>query len=74
MAVWSQARFLSNKGATAAFAAESSKFQTPSSKEVPNSKHQKSRVLPFDVWILMFPWSLDLGAWSFSVVLAVSFV
>jgi hypothetical protein len=64
MVVLSQARFLSNKGATAAFAAESSKFQTPSSKEVPNSEHQKAACcrLTFGSWCSPGAWILVLGA------------
>src|SRR6476646_10617320 len=45
----------------------SSKFQVPSSKEAPNSNLQSP---PFGNWSLGFIWSLELGTWSFLLLIA----
>jgi hypothetical protein len=47
---------------------QSSKFQAPTSREIPNFKLQ-TPVSPnerFDVWSLELLWSLDVGAWNFN--------
>jgi hypothetical protein len=43
---------------------KTSKSQAPTSSEVPNSKY-RSNVGSFGAWWLVFPWSLDVGFWSF---------
>src|SRR5882724_208085 len=46
-------------------AAESSKFQAPSSREIPSTKFQTPRqCLELDVWSFSGAWCLVLGAWS----------
>src|SRR5437868_15011618 len=52
---------------------ESSKFQAPSSKEIPSFKHHSLRHCRgangrsglFGAWDLELLWSLDVGAWCF---------
>jgi len=44
---------------------KSTKFQAPSSREIPSSKHQKLRSLNIGAWFLVLLWSLDVGAWFF---------
>jgi hypothetical protein len=48
-----------------ALSERSSKFQAPSSREVPNFKFDKGHLNPLGAWCLKFLWCLDVGAWSF---------
>jgi UDP-N-acetylglucosamine--N-acetylmuramyl-(pentapeptide) pyrophosphoryl-undecaprenol N-acetylglucosamine transferase len=47
---------------------KSSKFQAPSSRETSSSNHQVAmRTGGFGIWMLALLWSLDVGAWSFTI-------
>jgi hypothetical protein len=50
-----------------AFSRENSNIQAPSSREIPNIKHQRSRAkLELGPWSFSGCWSLEVGIWSFS--------
>jgi len=45
--------------------ASSTNIQAPEKLQVPNPKKELTNAA-FEAWSLKFPWSLELGIWSFA--------